>query len=653
MNNTQEIILGTVGIVPGKEWDETKSYNILTAVSRNGSSYLSLKESVGIDPETDTDESFWMLIASRGESWYDLCVRTGRFEGTEEEFLDEKQAQIDEAKKAVELANEAKGQLDSMLDSVTKANEEMKLSEAERVKAESSRKVAEEKRALSETSRNSTFDSKIKAVDSAIESVNKALEDIGQGGISGTSGSDIFTISLEDLTNISTENYNALEAAIREKKSIFVIVQDSEVNDTYRPVTNASAGSGSIYMNFMGGNTVYTYNGSPGSGTVRQKVLATEDFATEKASGFSVLNYETTYDTVTGGNHYEIASVWNGRNFVTLKFSETDSVSFVINKSTLGMVKFENEKNLFKRSDTETYCYLVAQQQENGAIWLTVEEADMTDFKGSDGVSALIYKNTITLNVIPEANLPFSVNSTDFNKPALSGDSFICFAKGASDVSEVAGKSWVLACEYNGGISAHVVTAIETVSEGPRHWDFATELKPQKQNAGVVDVLKIGDIIEGIDFGNIDGDAIVLGITKFSDKRIYNVGLLDNGLTFLKITVSNDGYTNWTMVAAAPDYSLNQKADKISVIDHFASDTTFALTPNVFHKWSEVASLTLTLEAGERYMLAEYMFEFVSGETPTVLTLPETVKWASANTVEASKTYQVRITNGMATMIGA
>lgn len=35
MNNyTQEIVLGTVGIVPGKEWNEERPYEALTAVTR-------------------------------------------------------------------------------------------------------------------------------------------------------------------------------------------------------------------------------------------------------------------------------------------------------------------------------------------------------------------------------------------------------------------------------------------------------------------------------------------------------------------------------------------------------------------------------------------------------------------------------------------
>lgn len=90
-----------------------------------------------------------------------------------------------------------------------------------------------------------------------------------------------------------------------------------------------------------------------------------------------------------------------------------------------------------------------------------------------------------------------------------------------------------------------------------------------------------------------------------------------------------------------------------SVVDHGTNDTTFELTPNVFHKWGEVAALNLTLGAETSGVLNEYMLQFTSGTTATVLTLPETVKWISDSTVEAGKTYQVSIVNNLAVLGGA
>lgn len=91
----------------------------------------------------------------------------------------------------------------------------------------------------------------------------------------------------------------------------------------------------------------------------------------------------------------------------------------------------------------------------------------------------------------------------------------------------------------------------------------------------------------------------------------------------------------------------------IRVVDHGTSDVVFELTPNVLHRWGEVPSLTLTFGEGAEGMANEYMFEFASGAEPTVLGLPESVKWASSSAVEASKTYQVSILNNLAVMGGA
>lgn len=92
------------------------------------------------------------------------------------------------------------------------------------------------------------------------------------------------------------------------------------------------------------------------------------------------------------------------------------------------------------------------------------------------------------------------------------------------------------------------------------------------------------------------------------------------------------------------------------VVNHGTSDTTFSLTPNVFHVWGTVGTLTLSLATGEVGYVQEYMFEFTSGSTATTLTLPSTLKWINGVTpsdIEAGKTYQVSIMNGIGVIGGA
>lgn len=97
--------------------------------------------------------------------------------------------------------------------------------------------------------------------------------------------------------------------------------------------------------------------------------------------------------------------------------------------------------------------------------------------------------------------------------------------------------------------------------------------------------------------------------------------------------------------------AVANKAEKQTVNNHGTSDTTFALTPNVFHIWGTVSSLSLTLATPtDATIVNEYMFQFDSGSTATTLSLPATIDWAeSCGTlaVEVNKTYQISIVNNV------
>ena len=88
-------------------------------------------------------------------------------------------------------------------------------------------------------------------------------------------------------------------------------------------------------------------------------------------------------------------------------------------------------------------------------------------------------------------------------------------------------------------------------------------------------------------------------------------------------------------------------------VNHGTADTTFTLTPNTFHVWDEVASLTLTLGSESAGVANEYVFQFTSGATATSLTLPDDIKWAndSAPTIAENKIYQVSILKGLASVL--
>lgn len=90
-----------------------------------------------------------------------------------------------------------------------------------------------------------------------------------------------------------------------------------------------------------------------------------------------------------------------------------------------------------------------------------------------------------------------------------------------------------------------------------------------------------------------------------------------------------------------------------SEVNHGTSDTTFTLTPNTFHVWDEVTSLTLTFGSETSGVANEYLFQFTSGSTATSLTLPNDIKWAngSAPTIGANMIYQVSVLKGLASVL--
>ena len=95
---------------------------------------------------------------------------------------------------------------------------------------------------------------------------------------------------------------------------------------------------------------------------------------------------------------------------------------------------------------------------------------------------------------------------------------------------------------------------------------------------------------------------------------------------------------------------LNNLVRGYKAINHGTGDTSYAITPNVYHIWGEVATLTLTYGSEVDGFANEYLFQFSSGATPTTLSLPASIKWANdtALEIEADKTYSVSIVNNLA-----
>ena len=226
---TKEINLGKVAPVGKREYSTETSYDVLDIVSYHGQSYMSLHaDNVGNDPSADSDETHWMLLAERGESWYQMCVRTGRFTGAEEEFLNEKQKQIDDATAAAKRANEsseealrqasnAKVQADRARDIaiiteelyalVEQENSSWMAKEQARENAELARAKAETLRAQAETTRVSNENTRVSQEETrqANESTRKLSEE-------ARVKREAIRVEIE---NIRIDNENAREKAER------------------------------------------------------------------------------------------------------------------------------------------------------------------------------------------------------------------------------------------------------------------------------------------------------------------------------------------------------------------------------------------------------------------------------------------------------
>ena len=121
------------------------------------------------------------------------------------------------------------------------------------------------------------------------------------------------------------------------------------------------------------------------------------------------------------------------------------------------------------------------------------------------------------------------------------------------------------------------------------------------------------------------------------------------------ISGTNIKTINGESVLGSGDITISSGASSSAYpeVNHGTGDTTFTLTPNTFHVWDEVTSLTLNFGSGISGVANEFLFQFTSGSTATSLTLPDDIKWANDNapTIEANMIYQVSVLRGLASVL--
>ena len=66
-----------------------------------------------------------------------------------------------------------------------------------------------------------------------------------------------------------------------------------------------------------------------------------------------------------------------------------------------------------------------------------------------------------------------------------------------------------------------------------------------------------------------------------------------------------------------------------------------------------MSSLAITIGKEIDGIVNEFCGEFVSGATATTFSVPESITWPNGLTVDANKTYQFSIVNGIGVIVGA
>jgi hypothetical protein len=195
--------------------------------------------------------------------------------------------------------------------------------------------------------------------------------------------------------------------------------------------------------------------------------------------------------------------------------------------------------------------------------------------------------------------------------------------------------------KLNSSTSSTSTTEAATASAVKAAYDLANSYK------GTVTGVKINGTTKSPTSGIVDLGTVITAhqdISGKQDKLVSGTNIKTiNGTSIL-------GSGNITISGGSGSGSGN---GAYSEVNHGTSDTTFALTPNTFHVWDEVASLTLDFGSETSGVANEFLFQFTSGATATSLTLPDDIKWTGGEipAIEANKIYQISILKGLGSVL--
>lgn len=150
------------------------------------------------------------------------------------------------------------------------------------------------------------------------------------------------------------------------------------------------------------------------------------------------------------------------------------------------------------------------------------------------------------------------------------------------------------------------------------------------------------------------GEKLIWNYKTYTGKLVEDV-VEETGDSTIKV-MSQKGITEQF---ATTNNNLTQLQDTVNTINNnyrkkvvsiSSTETSKTIDANTYYKWGTMTSLTISLNTNvDSGILNEYIFEFVSGSTPTTLSLPSSIKWLNGLTplIKANKTYQVSIVNNL------
>lgn len=254
-------------------------------------------------------------------------------------------------------------------------------------------------------------------------------------------------------------------------------------------------------------------------------------------------------------------------------------------------------------------------------------------------ISGTNIKTINNQNILGSGNI--TISFTEQYKGTITGVSVNGTSVATSGVANIpaASTSAYGVTKLNSSTSSTSTTEAATPSAVKAAYDLANSYK------GTVTSVKINGATKNPSSGVVDLGTVITDISGKQDKLVSGTNIKTiNGTSILgsgNIVISGGGG------------SSSSGSGAYSEVNHGTNDTTFTLTPNTFHIWDEVASLTLDLGSETAGVANEYLFQFTSGSTPTTLTLPGDIKWAndSAPTIEPNMIYQVSILKGLASVL--